>query len=117
MTLMSFLGLTEDYRGYVKTWHALCIFTKPEGATPIEFVVPEGGPLAKFNKSSGGIHHIALTVDSLDTLKTRIESDGMKLLSDSHVKGAGHFLCNFLSPIYTRGIQVEFIELIAATPA
>lgn len=36
----------------------------------------------------------------------------MKLLNDVHVKGAGPFLCNFLSPIYTRGIQVEFIELI-----
>lgn len=112
--LMSLLGLREDYRGYVETWRALCIFTKPESATPIEFVVPNGGPLANFNKGFGGLHHIALTVGSLDVVRARIELEGMKLLSDTHVKGAGRFLCNFLSPIYTRGIQVEFIQLIQA---
>jgi methylmalonyl-CoA/ethylmalonyl-CoA epimerase len=110
--LMDLLGLKEQYRGYVETWRALCIFTEPEGATPIEFIVPNGGPLANFNKGFGGLHHVALTVDSLDAVKARIESKGMKLLSDAHVKGAGRFLCNFLSPIFTRGIQVEFIELI-----
>jgi methylmalonyl-CoA/ethylmalonyl-CoA epimerase len=46
LTLMTLLGLQEDYRGYVDTWQALCIFTRSEGATPIEFVVPHGGPLA-----------------------------------------------------------------------
>jgi methylmalonyl-CoA/ethylmalonyl-CoA epimerase len=112
-TLMTLLGLREDYRGYVETWQALCIFTRPGGATPIEFVIPNGGPLAKFNKGFGGLHHIALTVPSLDGVKARLEPEGMKLLSETHVKGAGPFLCNFLSPIYTRGIQVEFIEVMA----
>jgi catechol 2,3-dioxygenase-like lactoylglutathione lyase family enzyme len=111
-TLMALLGLKEEYRGYVETWQALCIFTKPEGATPIEFVVPNGGPLAKFNKGFGGLHHIALTVKSLDTVKERMEQRGMKLLNDIHVRGAGPFFCNFLSPIFTRSILVEFIELI-----
>jgi methylmalonyl-CoA/ethylmalonyl-CoA epimerase len=113
INLMALLGLKEDYRGYVETWRALCIFTKPEGATPIEFVVPDGGPLAKFNKGFGGLHHIALTVKSLDTARERIEKEGMKLLNDVHVRGAGTFFCNFLSPIFTRSILVEFIELIA----
>jgi methylmalonyl-CoA/ethylmalonyl-CoA epimerase len=112
ITLMALLGLEEDYRGYVETWRALCIFTKPEGATPIEFVIPNGGPLAKFNKGFGGLHHIALTVTSLDTIRERVEQHGMKLLKDVHVRGAGPFFCNFLSPIFTRSIQVEFIELI-----
>jgi methylmalonyl-CoA/ethylmalonyl-CoA epimerase len=112
-TLMALLGLQEDYRGYVETWRALCIFTTRAGATPIEFVIPNGGPLAKFNKGFGGLHHIALTVNSLDTVGKRIEKEGMKLLNDVHVKGAGPFICNFLSPIFTRSILVEFIELIA----
>jgi methylmalonyl-CoA/ethylmalonyl-CoA epimerase len=112
IALMALLGLKEDYRGYVETWRALCIFTKPEGATPIEFVIPNGGPLAKFNKGFGGLHHIALTVTSLDIIKERMEQQGMKLLSDEHVRGAGPFYCNFLSPIFTRSILVEFIELI-----
>jgi methylmalonyl-CoA/ethylmalonyl-CoA epimerase len=112
ITLMGLLGLKEDYRGYVETWRALCIFTKPEGATPIEFVIPNGGPLAKFNKGFGGLHHIALTVASLDALREHMEQHGMKLLNDVHVRGAGPFFCNFLSPIFTRSIPVEFIELI-----
>ena len=113
LALMGLLGIKEHYRGYVENWQALCIFTTPEGATPIEFVVPNGGPLAKFNKGFGGLHHIALTVPSLDLVKARVESEGMKLLTETHVKGAGSFLCNFLSPIFTRGIQVEFVELIS----
>ncbi len=36
----------------------------------------------------------------------------MKLLEPEPVKGAGPFLCNFLSPIYTRGITIEFVELL-----
>jgi methylmalonyl-CoA/ethylmalonyl-CoA epimerase len=112
ITLMGLLGLKEDYRGYVETWRALCIFTKPEGATPIEFVIPNGGPLAKFNKGFGGLHHIALTVPSLDAIRERMERHDMRLLSGVHVRGAGPFFCNFLSPVFTRGIQVEFIEPI-----
>ena len=54
VALMSLLGLEEDYRGFVPQWSALCIFTKSNGASPIEFVVPDGGPLAKFNKGAGG---------------------------------------------------------------
>ena len=112
IALMVLLGLKEDYRGYVETWRALCIFTKSEGATPIEFVIPNGGPLAKFNKGFGGLHHIALTVTSLDATRECMKQRGMKLLNDAHVKGAGPFFCNFLSPIFTRSILVEFIELI-----
>jgi len=30
------------------------------------------------------------------------------------VKGAGDFLCNFLSPVYTRGVTIEFVQLLSA---
>ena len=113
LDLMALLGLQEDYRGYVEDWQALCIFTRSLGATPIEFIIPKGGPLAKFNKGFGGLHHVAFTVPSIDDIRMRLRLKGMKLLCDDHVKGAGPFLCNFLSPIYTRGIQVEFIQLLS----
>ena len=114
MALMGLLGLEEDYRGFVPEWSALCIFTKPLGASPIEFVVPDGGPLARFNKGAGGLHHIALQVPDLDALARRLESEDMALLEREHVKGAGNFLCNFLSPIYTRGLTVEFVQVLAS---
>ncbi|HEY2356697.1 MAG TPA: VOC family protein [Phenylobacterium sp.] len=110
--LMSLLGLEEDYRGFVPQWSALCIFTKPHGGSPIEFVVPDGGPLERFNKGAGGLHHIALQVPDLDELARALEDEGMRLLETEHVKGAGDFLCNFLSPIYTRGITIEFVQLL-----
>ncbi len=109
--LMSLLGLEEDYRGYVPSWSALCIFTKREVGSAIEFVIPDGGPLTKFNGGIGGLHHIALEVPDLKRLARRFEDEGMKLLEPEPVKGAGDFLCNFLSPTYTRGLTVEFVQL------
>jgi len=117
MALMRLLGLEEDYRGYVPQWSALCIFTKPNGASPIEFVIPDGGPLARFNKGAGGLHHIALQVSDLDALAARLVAEDMKLLEAEHVKGAGDFLCNFLSPLYTRGVTIEFVQLLPVAGA
>jgi catechol 2,3-dioxygenase-like lactoylglutathione lyase family enzyme len=110
--LMALMGLEEDFRGFVPNWSALCIFTKPNGATPVEFVIPDGGPLERFNKGAGGLHHIAFQVRDLDALAKRLEAEDMKLLEPQHVKGAGNFLCNFLSPLYTRGIIVEFVQML-----
>ena len=110
--LMALLGLEEDYRGFVPQWSALCIFTVAKTGSPIEFVIPDGGPLERFNKGAGGLHHIALQVPSLADLAKALEAEGMKLLEPEPVKGAGPFLCNFLSPIYTRGITIEFVELL-----
>ena len=36
----------------------------------------------------------------------------MKMVEDEPIKGAGNFLCNFLSPIYTRGLTVEFVQML-----
>ena len=110
--MMALLGLEEDYRGFVPQWRALCIFTKPNGASPIEFVIPDGGPLADFNHGLGGLHHVALRVADLDAVARRLEAEDMRLLEREHVKGAGNFLCNFLSPVFTRGITIEFVQLI-----
>jgi catechol 2,3-dioxygenase-like lactoylglutathione lyase family enzyme len=110
--LMALLGLKEDYRGFVPQWSALCIFTVAKSGSPIEFVIPDGGPLERFNKGAGGLHHIALQVPSLRDLAKALEAEGMKLLEPEPVKGAGPFLCNFLSPVYTRGITIEFVELL-----
>jgi methylmalonyl-CoA/ethylmalonyl-CoA epimerase len=113
MALMTLMGLEEDYRGFVPEWSALCIFTKAAAGSPIEFVVASEGPLARFNKGAGGLHHIALQVPDIRALAARLEVEGMKLIEPEPVKGAGPFLCNFLSPLYTRGITIEFVQLIA----
>ena len=109
-TLMAVLELKEDYRGFVPHWSALCIFTKAAGGSPIEFVIPHGGPLERFNKGAGGLHHIALEVPDLSAHALALEAQGLKLLEPEPIKGAGPFLCNFLSPVYTRGLTVEFVQ-------
>ena len=108
--LMELLGLAESYRGYVERYEATCIFTQGNGSSPIEFVVPDGGQLAKFNRGAGGLHHVAVEVESLDALAAQFAQRGIALLETSPVPGAGNFLCNFLSPGYTGGVIVEFIQ-------
>jgi methylmalonyl-CoA/ethylmalonyl-CoA epimerase len=112
LQMMALMGLQEAYRGFVPQFSALCIFTRRAEGSPIEFVVPSGGPLEKFNKGAGGLHHIALQVSDLDLLARELESQDMRLLEPEHVRGAGNFLCNFLSPIYTRGVTIEYVQLL-----
>lgn len=112
---MALFGLEEDYRGYVPAFNALCIFTRAASGSPIEFVVPDGGPLLKFNKGAGGIHHIAFEVPDLLALTADFAAQGIGLLEPEPVKGAGNFICNFLSPAATRGIIVEYVQMLPDT--
>jgi catechol 2,3-dioxygenase-like lactoylglutathione lyase family enzyme len=112
--LMAVLGLEEDYRGFVPRWSALCIFTRSLGRSPIEFVIPDGGPLARFNKGAGGLHHIALEVPDIRALAKALQAEGTPMLEEEPVKGAGPFLCNFLDPRATRGLTIEFVQLLRA---
>jgi len=110
--MMDLLGLEEDFRGFVPHWSALCIFTKAAGRAPMEFVIPDGGPLAKFNGGFGGLHHVALEVPDLRALAAKFLEQDIRLIEPEPVKGAGNFLCNFLSPVYTRGLTVEFVQML-----
>ncbi len=115
--LMAVLGLHEEYRGYVPQFQALCIFARAAGGSQIEFVVPDGGPLLKFNKGAGGIHHLAFETPDLVALARDFEAQGLRMLEPEPVKGAGPFLCNFLLPSATRGVIVEYIQLLPAAGA
>ncbi|MBC7505020.1 MAG: VOC family protein [Sandarakinorhabdus sp.] len=68
--------------------------------------------MLKFNRGMGGLHHLAYLTDGLDAKAVELAAAGMRFIQDKHVSGAGPFRCNFLSPIYTRGLTVEYIELI-----
>lgn len=110
---MAQMGLAEAYRGHVAAFGATCIFCEAHGASAIELVVPDAGSvLEKFNKGAGGLHHIALATPDLAALAAELASEGMKLIEPAPVHGAGNFLCNFLSPVYTRGITIEFVQLL-----
>jgi catechol 2,3-dioxygenase-like lactoylglutathione lyase family enzyme len=108
--MMRLLGLREAERGFVEQYRSLCVFTEGKGSSPIEFVIPDGGPLTEFNRGIGGLHHVALEVDSLAELTAELGAQGISLLESEPVRGAGQFMCNFLDPVYTRGLIVEFVE-------
>jgi catechol 2,3-dioxygenase-like lactoylglutathione lyase family enzyme len=106
--LAEVFGLKLGRTQYVEEYEALCIFT--EGALGvIEFIVPKGPKLAKFNKGMGGLHHIAIQVDDLAQVTDELKAKDMQLLEQTPVD-AGPILINFLPPAYTRGITVEYIQ-------
>jgi methylmalonyl-CoA/ethylmalonyl-CoA epimerase len=108
---METVGLREDYRGFVDRWHCWCIFTDPgDGGTAVELVVAVEGPLLRFNKGAGGVHHVAFEVPDICKAMDWVKSRGMSMIEPQPIKGAGDFLCNFLSPASTRGIQIELVE-------
>ena len=108
--LSSIFGLEESYRGYVRKYNALCIFMKGNGATPIEFIVPNGGKLANFNNGRGGLHHLAFTTKDIREMKKFLEEKGIELIEEQPVRGAGEFIVNFTKPKTTNHILIELVE-------
>jgi catechol 2,3-dioxygenase-like lactoylglutathione lyase family enzyme len=106
--LMKLLKLEPGRTQYVPQYDADCIFTRGERGV-IEFIVPRGGVLTKFNKGMGGLHHVALEVDDLDRRCAELRSEGIELLEATPVD-AGPLLINFLPPAYTRGFIVELVQ-------
>lgn len=109
-TLFQILGLEEDYRGFVPQFEALCIFAKASSGSAIEFVVPTGGTLARFNKGAGGVHHVAFQVEDLRATTLTLKGQGLLMVEEEPVKGAGNFICNFLRPSATRGVLTELVQ-------
>lgn len=110
---MALFGHTEDYRGYVAPFQCWCIFlAAPPGQPSVELVVPDGGPLGRFNKGAGGLHHYAYETPDIAALQAGFAARGIRMIEPHAVKGAGNFLCNFLQPIATRGVIVEFVQLL-----
>lgn len=110
---METFGLEEDYRGFVEPWHSWCIFTKPgDGGTAIELVVATDGPLLRFNKGVGGVHHFAYQIEDFAEAEAWCAANDMALIEPRAIKGAGNFLCNFIHPVATRGIQIELVQVL-----
>jgi catechol 2,3-dioxygenase-like lactoylglutathione lyase family enzyme len=106
--LCALLGLRIGLESFVPEYDADCLFTEQSG-TPIEFVVPRGGPLTRFNGGVGGLHHIALGVPDLDAASEALRAAGVELLSAAPVE-TDLFRLNFIPPVYTRGVIVEIVE-------
>jgi methylmalonyl-CoA/ethylmalonyl-CoA epimerase len=116
LRLMRVLGLDERSRGEVPEYEAVCIFAAGTHGSAVELVIPRGGKLAEFNGGAGGLHHVAIAVPSLTALTDELSRRNVQLLERKPVQGAENFICNFLPPIFSGGVIVEFIELNDPVP-
>jgi methylmalonyl-CoA/ethylmalonyl-CoA epimerase len=108
-------GMSLGRRQYVPEYQAECIFS--EGAAGvIEFIVPRGGKLSQFNKGIGGLHHIAIEVEDLQAATAQLAAQGVRLLEPAPVD-AGELLINFLPPVFSRGVTIEYVQVKKRTTA
>lgn len=111
---MEIFGHIEAYRGHVAEFECWCLFMQaPANQPAVELVIPTGGSLARFNRGAGGLHHYAYEVADIRALQAALAARDMPMLQAEPVKGAGNFLCNFLSPVVTRGVLVEYVQVLA----
>lgn len=102
--------MVEDFRGFVDQWSCWCVFAKGADGALIELVVAEDGPLKRFNKGTGGVHHFAYEVADIHAVSDELVRRGMMMLEPAPIRGAGDFLCNFIHPISTYGVQIELVQ-------
>ncbi|MCK6458971.1 MAG: VOC family protein [Planctomycetes bacterium] len=77
----------------------------------IELVAPQSpeSPISRFLAKRGpGIHHVTLAVDDIAGELARLKSQGVKLVNEAPVKGAGGLPVAFLQPV--GGVLVELKE-------
>lgn len=109
--VLEVLGLDVHHRQYVDRYQADCHFVDSPGGT-VEFIVPREGKLKEFNRGFGGLHHLAIEVDDLEQATADLASRDIDLLETEPVD-AGSIRINFMDPVYTGGIIVEFVQSTA----
>ncbi len=69
--------------------------------------------ITKFIKNKGeGIHHIAFSVDDIETEIKRLKKQGFIVLNSKPKKGADNKLVAFLHPKNTHGVLIEICQEI-----
>jgi methylmalonyl-CoA/ethylmalonyl-CoA epimerase len=82
--------------------------TYPCGIELVAATSPES-PIARFLAKRGpGIHHVTVAVDDIRTHLARLKAQGVKLVNETPVKGAGGCPVAFLHPV--GGVLVELKE-------
>ena len=83
------------------------------GDTHIELLEPTGAesPIANFLESRGeGIHHIAYRTDDIEGQLATARAQGLRLIHDTPIPGAGGKRVAFLHPKGSGGVLTEFCE-------
>ena len=85
----------------------------PIGESRIELLEPtsEDSPISKFlEKRGGGIHHIAVEVDDIESALAKLKSQGMRLIDETPRIGAEGCRVAFVHPSAANGVLLELVE-------
>ena len=120
LSLFKNLGLNydgkEDVTNQKTTTHFLTLVDSQEKSDTrielLEQLASEGtGPIQQFlEKKGGGIHHIALQVDSVANALAYLKQAGVKLIDEAPRVGAHGCKIAFIHPHAAGGILVELTE-------
>jgi len=101
----------EIYMEEETPYQSHCIFTKAKpNESPIEFIIPSGGPLQAFNGGKGGLHHICYEVDDVEKAANELRAIGCRLLEDEGVMTGCGSKINFVRPSSSFGVLVELMQ-------
>ena len=85
----------------------------PIGDSRIELLEPlhADSPVEKFMSKRGeGIHHIAVSVDNIESALERFKAAGARLIDSTPRRGAGNSKIAFVHPAGMHGVLLELVE-------
>ena len=85
------------------------------GESKIELVAAtnQDSPIAKYlTNNREGMHHIAFDVEDINAEMKRLQSEGIRTLTDQPKQGADNKLICFLHPKDTNGVLIELCQEI-----
>jgi methylmalonyl-CoA/ethylmalonyl-CoA epimerase len=85
----------------------------PVDESRIELLEPtvEDSPVGKFLAKRGeGLHHVALHVDDISSIREALKTNGARLISDEIQIGAGGHLYFFVHPSSAGGVLLEICQ-------
>ncbi|CAN5354001.1 methylmalonyl-CoA epimerase [soil metagenome] len=85
----------------------------PIGESRIELLeaTSDDSPITKFlEKRGGGIHHIAVEVEDIESALAKLKSEGMRLIDEKPRIGAEGCLVAFVHPASANGVLLELVQ-------
>ena len=106
------LGLEADHTEEVLGQRVrVCML--PVGESRLELLEPVAAdsPISKFlEKRGGGVHHIAIAVDDIQSALADLKAKGARLIDETPRTGADGCLVAFIHPSSTGGVLLELVQ-------
>ncbi len=106
------LGLEQTHTEIVED-QKVRVAMLPIGESSIELLEPtsEDSPISKFlEKRGGGIHHIAVEVEDIETALRQMKEQGARLIDEKPRVGADNCLIAFVHPQASGGVLLELVQ-------